>query len=233
MSNDGTVLELFVARHGESTRNVAFRAGISRDNFTVKENEDPPLTETGLFQARLLGERLSVGELSAVFSSPLSRALSTADEIVKKQPSPLPIEIIPNLVETNIHPDFAPDGMETLRRAFPRAKLYRDSPESDIKEIPVGERGAEHHLSRAKEVVDYFRSRFSCGEKIIAVAHGGFNTFLIAAALGFCSPLHFGFCQHNTSLSKIKFYPDGRCRVAFINDTSHLYEHDSKIAYNE
>lgn len=233
MSNDGTVLELFIARHGESARNVAFRAGVSRDDFTVKENEDPPLTENGLLQARLLGERLSAGILSAVFSSPLTRALETADEAAKRQSPPLPLEIIPELAETGINPEYIPDSLDTIRLSFPAARLYKGSPETDITGMPVGEHDAEYHLLRAKKIIAYFRSRFTQGEKILAVAHGGFNTFLITAALGFDAPLHFGFCQHNTTLTKIKYYPDGHCRAAFINDTSHLYSVDGLIAYNE
>lgn len=233
MSNDGNVLELFITRHGETARNVAFSAGISHKNFTVKENEDPPLTENGLLQARLLGERLQAGVLSTVFSSPLTRALQTADEAAKRQSPPLPIEIIPGLAETGINPEFMPDGIETIRKRFPRAIVYKGSTENDVTGIPVGEHDAEYHLLRAKKVIEYFRSRFTQGEKILAVAHGGFNTYLITAALCFDAPLHFGFCQHNTGLTKIKYYPEGHCRVAFINDTSHLYSAEGQIAYNE
>ena len=233
MSNDGTVLELMIARHGETPGNLAFRADVGCGGFTLKESEDPPLTESGLMQAQLLGERLSVGRLSAVFSSPLTRALATAVEIAKRQSPPLPIEIIPELAETGINPDFIPDGLETIRLSFPEARLYEGSPDSDITGVPVGEHDSEYHLKRAQKIIDYFRTHFTSGEKILAVAHGGFNTFLITAALGFDAPLHFGFCQHNTTLSKIKYYPDGHCRAAFINDTSHLYISDGSIAYNE
>ncbi len=233
MSNDGTVLELMIARHGETARNLAFRARVSQEDFTLKETEDPLLTENGVLQACLLGERLSAGRLSAVFSSPLTRALATASETAKRQAPPLPVEIIPELAETGINPLYVPDSLEEIRRNFPEVKLYEGSPESDITSIPVGEHGNEYHLERAQKIIAYFRARFTSGEKILAVAHGGFNTYLLWAALGFDAPLNFGFCQHNTSLSKIKYYPDGHCRAAFINDTSHLYPGESSIAYNE
>ena len=65
---------ILLVRHGETAWNVekVFRGRI-----------DIPLNERGLKQAELLGEHLSDEDIIAVYSSPLRRALGTAEEVAK------------------------------------------------------------------------------------------------------------------------------------------------------
>ena len=69
----GTV-RLFVVRHGQAEANVEQRYLGLRDD---------PLTDLGLTQAEALGRALAGMPLSAVYSSPLSRALKTAEPIAR------------------------------------------------------------------------------------------------------------------------------------------------------
>ncbi len=181
----------------------------------------------------MLGSRLSKGHIDAIFASPLVRAVATANEIARLQQDSPAIEIIPELAETDIHKDFVPKRLAVLKERFPSAVMYKDSLQSDIFSVPVGECTAGENHMRAQRVIDYVRARFSGGENVLLVAHGGFNTCLIRAALGFDHTLPFGFCQHNTAITKIKFYDDGHCRVSFINDTSHLYGQEDMLAFKE
>jgi len=66
------VTKIILARHGETAWNVA---------ETFRGRTDIGLNETGIKQAKLLGEYLSHFELEAVYSSPLKRALKTAEII--------------------------------------------------------------------------------------------------------------------------------------------------------
>ena len=68
--------KIILARHGETEWNVAeiFRGRI-----------DVELNETGLKQAELLAEYLRDIKIEAVYSSPLKRALRTAQAISRYQ----------------------------------------------------------------------------------------------------------------------------------------------------
>ena len=71
------MLEIILARHGETDWNVAevFRGRV-----------DVALNETGVRQAELLGEYLSGVKIDAVYSSPLKRALETAEALLAIMP---------------------------------------------------------------------------------------------------------------------------------------------------
>src|SRR3972149_8520189 len=85
------VTKIILARHGETEWNLAeiFRGRI-----------DVELNETGLKQAELLGEYLSHTEIEAVYSSPLKRALRTAQAIA--QYHRLDVQTSPGLIDLNL-----------------------------------------------------------------------------------------------------------------------------------
>jgi len=82
--------ELILVRHGETEWNVAevFRGQI-----------DIGLSETGVKQAELLAGHLSTSSIEAVYSSPLKRALKTAEAIAK--PHKLKVKVEPDLIDLN------------------------------------------------------------------------------------------------------------------------------------
>jgi len=82
--------EIIIARHGQTEWNVAevFRGRI-----------DIELDETGTKQAGLLAEYLGSREIDAIYSSPLKRALKTAEAIARHHS--LEVEITPLLIDFN------------------------------------------------------------------------------------------------------------------------------------
>lgn len=70
-------------RHAEATHNAAFHDG-NPNAFTGEDFEDAPLTEAGQEQAKKLAEELSKYKIIDIWSSPLSRALETAEEIFEE-----------------------------------------------------------------------------------------------------------------------------------------------------
>lgn len=71
---------LILIRHGETDWNIAGR---------YQGQADPPLNETGLKQARRLAEELHATRLDRLVSSPLQRALQTAEVIAARKQIPL------------------------------------------------------------------------------------------------------------------------------------------------
>src|SRR5215469_13645816 len=64
--------EIWLVRHGDCY------AGQGRDRSARGGDDDPPLSARGREQARRLGERIRRVGVSAVYSSPLRRAVETA-----------------------------------------------------------------------------------------------------------------------------------------------------------
>lgn len=73
----------YFLRHGEATHNVAFHekgAGI----FKEEAYRDAPLTEKGKDQAHELAKSLAGKSFAAIWSSPLTRCIQTAEEVFEE-----------------------------------------------------------------------------------------------------------------------------------------------------
>ena len=71
---------IYITRHGQTVWNTEKR---------MQGWSDSPLTELGIQQARWLEERLKDTKLDAIYSSPINRALSTANIMNSKRNIPL------------------------------------------------------------------------------------------------------------------------------------------------
>lgn len=69
-------MPVLLIRHGQSTANVA--------NVIVSHREDPPLTEKGQDEARLLARAWHDHPFAAIYSSPLLRTRQTAEAFVSR-----------------------------------------------------------------------------------------------------------------------------------------------------
>lgn len=74
MTSTGTGSRVYLIRHGQTPLNAA---GVLRGHL------DPPLDEVGQLQARRLGQALRRQDVRLIVSSPLRRALQTADAIAE------------------------------------------------------------------------------------------------------------------------------------------------------
>ena len=89
-------MQLFLIRHGETVDNIAgLYAGV----------RDSKLTNHGVEQARCMGDYFSKNDvkLTHLFSSPLSRALKTAEAIQQKQPAGQHASSLGRLEITQVH----------------------------------------------------------------------------------------------------------------------------------
>lgn len=227
-------LQIYITRHGESLGNIPSLAGEEKREKTAAEQHDPELTVHGQKQSTQLGERLKLQKFDAIFSSTLIRAVLTAHELSIRQPGDvMPIELIRDLVETGTPWDYSGHSVQAIQGRGAKVldpRFIQGDAEDWIAAEKLDEQQA--HLNRARGCIRYFKDRFQNGEKILVVAHGGFNTYLIRAALALNNTNDFNFCQENTALTKVKYFLDGEARLAYSNDTSHLYAENKHLTFS-
>ena len=210
-------MNLYLVRHGQSLGNVS-----------PDQGHDPVLTELGTEQARQVGIRFANIKLDCIIASPLRRALATANEIAVRQPDgPSKVELLPDAMECGVPADFVPLPYEELLKICPTALPYTiPTPVGGNGSLPEEYGDLHMYLSRCHRIVSYLRRRFPEAENVALVAHGVFISRMVVAALRFPYPDHFNFQHDNTAVTKIsyiKMEDHIHTRLAFLNDTSHLY----------
>ena len=197
--------EIFYVRHGET--DISLLEG--RDTCDVN------LSETGVKQAELLGERLAGAHFDAVFSSPLVRAVRTAAAVCRRLDGQPEIELLPQIIENGSSYGYFGESVEYLSRYYEKLKTNTDLP------LMYDNLEDSDNDARARAVIDYFKSRFTYGQKIIVFAHGSFGNHFLPQAVEMGDG-NYILSINNTSLSKIKYTSDGKQRLSFVNDFSHL-----------
>ncbi|HZJ77669.1 MAG TPA: histidine phosphatase family protein [Clostridia bacterium] len=231
------ILELIITRHGETWGNLPEEDRIKNGRQSDRESM---LTEKGIKQAELLGERLEIGEFDCIFASPLIRTIGTAYEVLKRQKNQnLKIEILPDLFEVGTKPGYMGYTAGEIIKMYPKVRVLpcTEEPTPAGGKLALGEENDEIIFERAKRCIKYFRKRFKNGESVLVVAHGTFNNYLIKAALGIENNNQFYFSQENTALSKVRYLKtkkDSDCesKLAYLNDTTHLFKMDYESAFH-
>lgn len=203
------VTEIYFVRHAQPDINFE---GVVGDTI------DPPLTEYGRMQARLVGEALSTVEFAAIFSSPMKRAMETADAIAAHHKH-LDKRVVPDLAEVGVFKDIPPDqkavdflGMELLLGVRQR---MLDERSWDV--YPYSESSYDFR-KRAINAIEGCIAACS-GTRIAIVCHGG----VINAYTGHIvkSPYDMMFRPAHASVS-ICLAGENRRVIRLLNDTHHL-----------
>jgi len=197
--------EIILARHGETEWNVAevFRGRI-----------DVELNEAGIKQAELLAKYLSDFKVDAIYSSPLKRALKTAETIAGYHK--LNIEVVPGLI------DLAFGKWQGLSHQEVKDKykeLYAEWINSPDKvKMPTGE-SLNDVRKRAMAVVDNAIAKYEGA--VVLVSHRVVNKVLICALLGLDNS-HFWNIRLDTCGTTTFTYENGRFILTEHNNTSYL-----------
>ncbi|HET6877442.1 MAG TPA: bifunctional RNase H/acid phosphatase [Jatrophihabitans sp.] len=203
---------------GPPTRLVLVRHGATAHSAEKRFSgrNDLPLDETGRTQARALAERVALlPGVAAVVSSPLSRALQTAELIAERLH--LPVREVDDLAET----DFG--AFEGLTVAEARARYpeefaaWTSSP--DVAP-PRGESFAAvaRRVRRAREAVIAEHSE----QTVVAVTHVTPIKTLLRLALDAPPSALFRIHLDTASISTLDYFADGSSSVRLVNDTGHL-----------
>ncbi|MGD1118881.1 MAG: histidine phosphatase family protein [Dehalococcoidales bacterium] len=200
------MIEVILARHGQTEFNA-------REIF--RGRADVPLNALGLRQAQLLGEYLAGEKIDVIYSSPLQRAVQTANLVAAHHH--LETNIVENLNDIDCG---LWQGLPVTDVREKWGELYQDwldTPEQ-VK-IPGGE-SLEDVTCRA--VPFLWDAVARCGEgKIVVVSHRVVSKVLICALLGLDNSLFWSFRIDTGGISRFEF--DGKKAVLTChNDTSYL-----------
>lgn len=194
-------MELIFVRHGLPLRREA-----------VDGPADPELSDEGHDQASRLADYLATESINAIYSSPMQRAMQTADPLSKK--IGISISIVDDIAEFDrLSNEYIP--IEELRAANdPRwHKLIAGEWDSD----------SDTFDEFRTRVVSSIEALINChaSQRIVIVCHGGVINQYLSHVLGISTERGF-FYPHYTSIHRVIASQSGLRSLVTLNETSHL-----------
>jgi broad specificity phosphatase PhoE len=201
----------------EATRVLLIRHGSTEHSLEGRFSgrNDLPLDARGQGQARAIAEHLSgLGPVDAVVSSPLRRAVETAQAIVERVGGT--VEIHPDLVET----EFGEwEGLTIDEAHLKWPELLAEWLKRADVAPPSGESFAEVEERTLRGLNEIIAARR--GQRIVLVSHVTPIKTLLRLALGAPQETMFRFHLDTASLSAVDYYGDGTSSVRTINNAEH------------
>jgi broad specificity phosphatase PhoE len=200
------VTRLIVVRHGRTEWNRIER---------FRGRADIGLDEVGVKQAESAAKRIGEWPISAIYSSPLHRALTTAEIIAG--PLGLNVQLAPGIVDIDYG---AWQGLSTEDVVARDGHLYSQWIESPHKvKFPGGESLAEVKERSASAVNDLIQQHPK--ETVVVVSHKVICQILILSLLGL-DISHFWQITQDVGAMNLFEVRAGVSSALFINDTCHL-----------
>ncbi len=197
--------QIILVRHGETAWNVGevFRGQI-----------DVELNEMGFKQAELLAAHLSNMKIDAIYSSPLQRALKTAEAVAIRKK--LEVNISPGLIDLNFG---VWQGLPHQEAKDKYKELYAEwVAHPERVRIPEGE-SLDDVRARAMAVVAEAIGKYN--NTVVLVSHRVVNKVLVCALLGLDNSRFWNIRQDTCALTSFAC-EDGRFILTKHNDTSYL-----------
>jgi broad specificity phosphatase PhoE len=208
LSGRDDITEVLLVRHGQQDYDVT---------GPVSQMIDPPLSELGRTQARLVGEALSTLRIDHVYASPLRRARDTGDQIARHHR--LEPIIVDDLQEVGVFRDVPPDKtpLEYIGRMALVGTRQRMVTEKSWDVYPFSE--SSHEFRR--RVINAIEGIIAThpAERIAIACHGGVINAYIGHIIG--SKYDMFFRPAHTSVN-IVAGADGIRALYSLNDVRHL-----------
>jgi len=161
------------------------------------------LSAEGIGQAKGLSARLAAQPLAKVYSSPLRRAVETAQIVA--EPHHLPVEMLDALSEIHFG-DFEGLGYDEIEMRYP--ELFQSWMERPTEtRFPNGEDFQEMRR-RVLDALNLLLTRHS-KEPIAIIAHAGVIRVLVAQALSIPDSQIFRLAQRYAALNRIDYFEHG------------------------
>ena len=206
MPAQGEPTVTLLLRHGQTPMSVQKRyAGAS----------DVPLTETGVDQAAAAAKRLASAGIDAIVSSPLQRAVRTAEEVAAV--TGVPVVTDEGFRETDFG---AWDGLTfaEVRERWPAEMA------SWLADPAVAPPGGESFVEVSTRVTDALQRVLAsrASRTVLIVSHVTPIKTLVAMAVLAPPPALYRMHLDVAALCEIDWYADGPAVLRSFNDTSHL-----------
>jgi broad specificity phosphatase PhoE len=196
-----------LVRHGQTEWNRVER---------FRGHADVPLDEIGLAQAEATGRRIAQAwKPSAVYSSPLSRAVKTAEAIAGH--FSLPVQTHPDLIDIDYGKwqGMAPDE---VRERWPAAlHAWYNVPAEAF--IPGGETLADLRARAMRTIIELGTKYY--GKTIVVVGHTVINRIILLGVLGLTNE-RFWHIKQDTGAINVFEVENHDYVLVSLNDTCHL-----------
>lgn len=198
---------IFLVRHGRTDWNAA---------RVFRGRADRPLDEAGVREAEAAARHLAAEPIAAVYSSPLVRAVRTAEEFAR--PRGLGVGIVEALTDMDFGQatgvpldDLAARDPTFLRQWEATPHLVRFPGGESLDDVRA------RTLAAFLEIASEHQ-----GETVLAVAHRVVNKVLVCALLGLGCDAFWRVKQDTACLNRIVVERGKPPVVEMVNDTCHL-----------
>ena len=201
-------MKILLARHGETRWNAEGR---------YQGQMDIPLSETGMEQARKLGERLRMVPINRAVASPLLRAALTA-QLALGADRAEQLVFDPQLQEI-AHGEWEGLLASQIRERDPdRLRAWREAPETV--QMPGGE-SLRQVLDRAWPALARACAGLGEHDTLLVVAHDAVNRVLLCRILGLPLARLWAFRQAPTTINLLEGPAVDQLEVVRLNDCNH------------
>jgi broad specificity phosphatase PhoE len=200
-------MRLILARHGETDANKA-RLALGR--------ADIELNEHGRWQAQQLAISLKAEPIAAIYSSPLKRALATAEPIASSHR--LEVQLDEGLIEMDIG-EMEGLTFQQVGERYPNFLQAWLGGQAAYEAMPGGERLLDVQ-ERAWQAIERIRQRQENGT-VAAVTHNFVIITLLCRVLGL-ELTDFRRLRHSLAAKSVLEMGRDRIIVVGFNDTCHL-----------
>ncbi|MEF3309188.1 histidine phosphatase family protein [Paenibacillus sp. GYB004] len=200
-------MDLFLIRHGQSIGNTV--------SYDMADGE---LTELGRSQAEKVRAGMEGAGLTHIVSSPLMRAIETAQPLART--TGLPIRVWIETFEVRSKGEYRGPSEQELKRMYPEVDL-EDEVEPEGWYCAGNEDEAMGH-DRALRILERLRREFPGDERVAMFSHSGFNRRLLCAALGLDHRSDVRFLQSNGTMYWLHFGEQG-LDLRYIGDFQPLF----------
>ena len=198
-------MELVFVRHGQPERVVRHDG----------QPADPPLSETGRQQAAAVGEWLGEMGIDALYSSPMRRALETAEAIS---------------AVTGLSPAVR-EGLSEFDRdspAYVPMEVLKETDRERWNELATGSFGDTDRttlfIAAVNQAVDQIVADHR-SQRVALACHGGVVNAYLARCLGFDADTFLRFDVDYTSVTRVFASSQGHRSVLSVNERTHLRPH--------
>ena len=202
---------IILVRHGQTAWNV----GASSEGERFRGRIDLPLNERGRAQAQALAERLADEPITAIYASPLQRAVETVEPTARRLG--LTVQPLEGIIDIN-YGDWQEHPHSEVARLYPA--LYRQwLQESHLVQIPGGE-SLEEVGDRTVAALHQVMARHQ-DQTVLVAAHQVVNKVLVCAMLGLDNS-HFWRIRQDNGCLNVFDVQEGVFIAVLTNDTCHL-----------